>query len=68
MHRLIDFLSKLIHNKTTATTFDEDSRWYLIQNLYFSEWRIPSIWCAINQYAQDILDHPNKNIRMNMAQ
>ncbi|CAF2692623.1 unnamed protein product [Rotaria sp. Silwood2] len=47
--------------------FNEICRWTLIQNLNEFQWRIPSIWCEINDYAKVLLDHPYKNVREGIA-
>ena len=57
----------LINTKTMLNTFNEMSRWTLIKNLSEFQWRIPSIWCDINNYAKSLLDHPYKDIRENIA-
>ncbi|CAF4800212.1 unnamed protein product [Rotaria sp. Silwood1] len=67
MHRLIEFIYLLINNYTTANTFNETARWYLIQNLRCFQWRIPSIWCTINEHAKQLLDHPSKAVRERIA-
>ncbi|CAF1193810.1 unnamed protein product [Rotaria sp. Silwood1] len=68
MHRLIDFICSLvITNQTMGTTFNETSRWYLVEELRTFQWRIPSIWCAINDHAKTLLDHPFKTVRENIA-
>jgi hypothetical protein len=41
----------------------EISRWSLIRNLSHFQWRIPSIWCDINEHAKVLLDHPSKDVR-----
>ena len=63
MHRPIQFLCSLLFNQTIGNTFLETSKWTLIQRLSNFEWRIPKIWCTINQYAKGFLDHPYKAIR-----
>jgi hypothetical protein len=50
-----------------GNTFLETSRWSFIQKLSNLEWRIPAIWCAINQHAKELLDHPYKAIRERIA-
>ena len=67
MYRLIEFLRSLMNNQTIGNTFLETSQWSFIQKLSNFEWRIPTIWCAINQYAKDLLDHPYKAIRERIA-
>lgn len=52
---------------TSANTFLETCSWSLIQKLTNFEWRVPAVWCAINQYAQELLDHPYKAIRERIA-
>ncbi|CAF1460991.1 unnamed protein product, partial [Rotaria sordida] len=51
MYRLIEFIRTLINNKTTVNTFRETS----------------PLWCAINEYAKEILDHPYKAVREYIA-
>jgi hypothetical protein len=63
MNRLIDFFRSLIDNQTISNTFNETSRWYIIQSLRNFQWRIPSIWCEINQQAKGLLDHSSKSVR-----
>jgi hypothetical protein len=63
MNRLIDFFRSLIDNQTISNTFNETSRWYIIQSLRNFQWRIPSIWCEINQQAKELLDHSSKSVR-----
>ena len=67
MHRLIHFLCALIYNKTTLNTINEISCWSLIRNLSHFQWRIPSIWCDINEHAKVLLDHPSEDIRKSIA-
>ncbi|CAF2919335.1 unnamed protein product [Rotaria sp. Silwood2] len=67
MYRPIEFLRSLMNNQTMGNTFLETSQWSLIQKLSNFEWRIPAIWCAINQYANELLDHPYKAIRERIA-
>ncbi|CAF3512541.1 unnamed protein product, partial [Rotaria sordida] len=67
MYRPIEFLRSLINTHVTGNTFLETSQWTLIQKLSNFEWRIPAIWCAINQYAKELLDHPYKAIRERIA-
>lgn len=63
MYHAIEFLRSLMTNQTMENTFLETSQWTLIDTLSNFEWRIPSIWCAINQHAKELLDHPYKAIR-----
>ncbi|CAF3996658.1 unnamed protein product, partial [Rotaria sordida] len=67
MYRLIEFIRTLINNKTTVNTFLETSRWFLVLKLTIFEWRIPALWCAINEYAKEMLDHPYKAVREYIA-
>ncbi|CAF4657490.1 unnamed protein product [Rotaria sp. Silwood1] len=67
MHRLIEFIRTLINNQTTVNTFLETSRWFLVLNLTNFEWRVPTIWCAINEHAKEMLDHPYKAVREHIA-
>ncbi|CAF3716099.1 unnamed protein product [Rotaria sp. Silwood1] len=64
MYRLIDYICSLItNNHVMETAFDETSRWFLVEELKTFQWRIPSIWCIINNYAKELLDHPFKTVR-----
>jgi len=63
MNRLIEFFRTLINDETIANTFNETSRWYLIQTLKNFQWRIPSIWFDINEKAKELLDHSSKSVR-----
>ncbi len=67
MHRLIHFIRAMINNNITSNTFNEISHWTLIRNLSSFQWRIPSIWCDINEHAKIFLDHPYKDVRDNIA-
>ncbi len=67
MYRLIDFLRTLINTKATSNTFNEIAHWSLIRNLNEFGWRIPSIWCEINEHAKALLDHPYKDVRERIA-
>jgi hypothetical protein len=67
MHRLIDFMRTLINIKTMSNTFSEISRWSLLRNLCEFEWRIPSIWCEVNEHAKLLLDHPSSGVRERIA-
>ncbi|CAF4325477.1 unnamed protein product, partial [Rotaria sordida] len=67
MYRLIEFIRTLINNKTIVNTFLETSRWFLVLKLTIFEWCIPALWCAINEYAKEILDHPYKVVREYIA-
>ncbi|CAF4314779.1 unnamed protein product [Rotaria socialis] len=67
MHRPINYLRSLINTTATGNTFMETSRWYLVQTLTNLEWRVPSIWCMINEQAKELLDHPYKAIRERIA-
>ncbi|CAF3971108.1 unnamed protein product [Rotaria sp. Silwood2] len=67
LHHLIEFIRTLINNQTTVNTFLETSRWFLILKLTHFEWRIPAIWCAINEHAKEMLDHPYKAVREHIA-
>ncbi|CAF3616295.1 unnamed protein product [Rotaria sordida] len=37
------------------------------ENLREFQWRIPSVWCKINDYAKTLLDHPYKDVRESIA-
>lgn len=67
MYRAIDYLKSLINIPATGNTFLVTSRWYLFQTLTNFEWRVPSIWCMINEQARELLDHPYKAIRERIA-
>ncbi|CAF1560656.1 unnamed protein product [Rotaria magnacalcarata] len=67
MHRLIEFIRTLINGETTVNTFLETSRWFLVLKLTNFEWRVPAIWCAINEHAKEMLDHPFKAVREHIA-
>ena len=67
MKRLIDFLCQLVNYQTIENTLNETSRWYLIRSLRHFQWRIPSIWCHINQQAKNFFDHPSKSVRENIS-
>lgn len=67
MHRPIEFLQTLIHDQHAVNTFLETSRWYLILKLTNFEWRVPAVWCAINEHATEMLDHPKKAVREHVA-
>ncbi len=67
MYRLIHFLRTLTDNKTRSNTFNEISCWTLLENLHYFQWRIPSIWCDINEHAKTLLDHPRKEVRERIA-
>jgi hypothetical protein len=67
MYRVIDFMRTLINTKTTLNTFAEISRWSLLRNLFEFEWRIPSIWCEINDQAKGLLDHASSGVRERIA-
>ncbi|CAF1141433.1 unnamed protein product [Adineta ricciae] len=63
MFHAIEFTLSLIDNQTWVNTFNEASRWYLVQSLAVFQWRIPSIWCTIYESAKELIDHPSKLIR-----
>ncbi|CAF1238427.1 unnamed protein product [Rotaria sordida] len=63
MSRPIHFIYTLINHQTTSYTFNEASRWYLVQSLRVLQWRIPSIWYSIHEHAKELLDHSSKWIR-----
>lgn len=67
MYRPIEYLRSLMNTSASGNTFLETSQWTLIQKLGNLEWRIPAIWCEINQYAKGLLDHPYKAIRERIA-
>jgi hypothetical protein len=67
MYRPIEYLRSLTNTHATGNTFLETSHLSLIQKLSNLEWRIPTIWCAINQYARELIDHPYKAIRERIA-
>ncbi|CAF1187532.1 unnamed protein product [Didymodactylos carnosus] len=60
MYRLIEFIRTLINNETMLNTFNGISRWSLIENLTYFQWRIPSILGQINEHAKVFLDHSSK--------
>ncbi|CAF4179344.1 unnamed protein product [Rotaria sp. Silwood2] len=68
MYRLIDFIRTLINNQISSNTFNETSRWSLIQTLKMFQWRIPSIWCTIYEHAKELLDHSFKPVREHIAE
>jgi hypothetical protein len=68
MYRLIEFMRTLTKTNTTSNTFAEISRWYLLRNLCEFEWRIPSIWCEVNEQAKALLDHPSSGVRERIAE
>ena len=67
MYRPIEYLRSLVNTSSRGNTFLETSYWSLAQKLSNLEWRIPAIWCDINQYAKGLLDHPYKAIRERIA-
>lgn len=67
MHRLVTFIHALVNNPRTSNTFNETSRWSLVQTLKMFQWRIPSIWTSINEHAIELLDHSFKLVRENIA-
>ncbi|CAF4137092.1 unnamed protein product, partial [Rotaria sordida] len=68
MHRLIDFLCSLIkNNQTIESASNERFRWRLVQELRHFQWRIPLVWCAINNFAKELLDRPFEIVRENIA-
>ncbi len=67
MYRPIEYLRSLMNPHATGNTLLETSRWSFIQKLSNFEWRIPAIWCTINQYGKELLDHPYKAIRERIA-
>ncbi|CAF1256683.1 unnamed protein product [Didymodactylos carnosus] len=67
MYRLIEFIRTLINNETMLNTFNGISRWSLIENLTYFQWRIPSILGQINEHAKVFLDHSSKGIRERIA-
>ncbi|CAF4174719.1 unnamed protein product [Rotaria sp. Silwood2] len=68
MCRLIDYICSLVtNNHMMETAFNEASRWFLVQELKTFQWRIPSVWCIINNYAKELLDHPFKTVRVYIA-
>jgi hypothetical protein len=68
MHQLIHFMRTLINPKIVSNIFNETARWYLMQTLISFKWRIPSVWCDINEHAIVLLDHPSDDIRKSIAQ
>ncbi|CAF3001054.1 unnamed protein product [Rotaria sp. Silwood2] len=46
-----------------VNTLTETSRWYLIQQLSIFQWRIPSIWCSINEHVKKLLNHSFQVVR-----
>ncbi|CAF0768198.1 unnamed protein product [Adineta steineri] len=67
MYRLIHFIHTLIDPKIVSNIYNETARWSLIQTLISFKWRIPSIWCDINEHAKLLLDHPSEDIRKSIA-
>ncbi len=67
MYRVIDFIHTLINTKATSNTFNETAHWSLIRNLNGFQWRIPAIWCEINEHAKTLLDHPSPGVRERIA-
>ncbi|CAM2708912.1 unnamed protein product [Rotaria socialis] len=67
MFQPINFISTLINCETVGNTFNEASRWYLVQSLGVLQWRIPSIWYLIYERAEELLDHPSKLMRERIA-
>jgi len=67
MHRLIDFFRTLINNEIIADKLNGESQWYVIQSLRYFQWRIPSIWFAINEHAKELLNHSSKGVRQRIA-
>lgn len=67
MHHSIQYLRSLINIHATGNTFLETSRWYLVQTMTNFEWRIPAVWCHINEQARELLDHPLKAFRERIA-
>ena len=67
MYRPIEYLRSLMNSYSSGNIFLENKRWTLILKLSNFEWRIPTVWCAINQYAKEFLDHPYKTIRERIA-
>ncbi|UJR10196.1 hypothetical protein I4U23_014411 [Adineta vaga] len=67
MHRLIEFIHTLVKDQTNVNTFLETSRWFLVLKLTNFEWRVPAIWCAVNEHAKEMLDHPYKAVREHIA-
>ena len=56
-----------MNNQALGNTFLETSQWSLIHRLSNFEWRTPSLWVNISQYAKGLLDHPYKAIRERIA-
>lgn len=67
MYRLIDFLRMLTHAETTSNAFNETARWSLLRNLSIFKWRIPSVWCQINEQVKTLLDHSSPRVREHIA-
>lgn len=64
MYWLIDFICSLINKRqTNGTTIDESLPWYFVQKLKVFQWRIPSIWSTINDYAKQLIDHRSSLVR-----
>jgi hypothetical protein len=68
MHRPIEFLRSLINDQTILNTLNETSRLFIVKTLKCFQWRIPSIWCDINEHAKQLLDHSSKSVRDLIAQ
>ncbi|CAF4233790.1 unnamed protein product [Adineta steineri] len=64
---MIDFIRSLINLKIPLNTFAEISRWSLLQNLDLFEWRIPSIWCEINEQTIRLIDHSSSDVQSRLT-
>jgi len=67
MYRFIQFMRTLITTETMSNTFNEISRWTLMENLREFLWRIPSVWREINDNFKVLLDHSYKDVREGIA-
>lgn len=54
---------KLIKEDQTTNWYKQSLYWSLLINFKGFQWRIPSIWCELNEYAQTYLDHSFKDLR-----
>ncbi|CAF1351315.1 unnamed protein product [Rotaria magnacalcarata] len=67
MYRPIQFLQSLINNPAVINISSVTSLWYIIQQLDVFKWRVPSIWCYINDHVKKLLHHSFTAIRDRMA-
>ena len=67
LSHLINYLIKLIKEDQTINWYKQSLYWSLLGNFKGFQWRIPSIWCQLNEYAQSFLDHSFKDLRSEAA-